>query len=693
MSINSDYSLWFILPCLIASYFAAVYLYSKNEWFNQQSKSIRLLLKALRTSVLFILFLLLIGLIFQHTSYRKEKPVLITLVDNSASMLSYNDSGQIQKQISALQAKIKTKFSDKFELVTYSIGSEFNEKNIFKFSEQTSALEKGIDAIATNYFNRNVGALIFVSDGNYNVGGNPIYAAEKLNLTPIFTLGIGDTVPKKDHFIRNTVYNDVVFLKNKFPIEVDIEANRLQNKTARLSLWQNGKMLDATTINYSNEKHQFHQHTFLVDANSPGFQTYKVKIDVIEGESSIKNNEQLLYVEVVDSRSSVLFISTAPHPDIAAIKSAIDKNETIESNYVAIKDFNYTAKKPDLVVWHEPGTQLDTKIQNYFNDNHIPVLYILGPNTPATSSNKLNIVALSNSKNQSDEVLGGFNTAFSTFELSENCKKAIEFFPPLISRFGSVRAINPTDILLFQRIGSITKTDPLFFFGKNTQQNYGVIYGEGIWKWKLNDFIRSGSHDNFDELINKSINYLLLKRQGEGLSVSFPKRFTKEEPVIVSASFNNASLDPISTPIISMVMKNEKGTTFKSQFGVLGTNYKLNAGKLAPGKYSWLVSTVFKGKTYTKSGYFIVDDIQLEQNNSSANHSTLKQLSIQSNGKYRFLKEYEKTLTEIAARNDITAVEYEEKVFLSLIDLAWLMALLLILLSLEWFTRRYMGTY
>ena len=374
MSINSDYSLWLILPCLIASYFAAVYLYSKNEWFKQQSKSIRLLLKALRTSVLFILFLLLIGLIFQHTSYRKEKPVLITLVDNSASMLSYNDSAQIKNQISALQAKIKTKFSDKFELVTYSIGSEFNEKNIFKFSEQTSALEKGIDAIATNYFNRNVGALIFVSDGNYNVGGNPIYAAEKLNLTPIFTLGIGDTVPKKDHFIRNTVYNDVVFLKNKFPIEVDIEANRLQNKTARLSLWQNGKMLDATTINYSNEKHQFHQHTFLVDANSPGFQTYKVKIDVIEGESSIKNNEQLLYVEVVDSRSSVLFISTAPHPDIAAIKSAIDKNETIESNYVAIKDFNYTAKKPDLVVWHEPGAQLDTKIQNYFNNIHMYLL-------------------------------------------------------------------------------------------------------------------------------------------------------------------------------------------------------------------------------------------------------------------------------------------------------------------------------
>jgi len=693
MSINADYSLWFILPCLLLSYFGTAYFYAKNEWFNQQTKPIKYILKGLRISVLFVLFLLLIGIIFQQTFYRTEKPLLITLVDNSSSMLSYKDSAQIGKQISALQVKIKEKFKDKFELVTYSIGSDFKASEKFNFSGQTSDLEKGVNTIATNYFNRNVGGLIFVSDGNYNVGGNPIYAAEKLNLTPIFTLGIGDTVPKKDHFIRNTVYNDVVFLKNKFPIEVDIEANRLQNKTTKLSLWQNGKMLDASTINYSSEKHQFLQHTFLVEASTPGFQVYKVKIDVLDGESNLKNNEQTIYVEVVDSRSNVIFLSSAPHPDIAAIKSAMDKNETIESKYLSTKAFNLSAKKPDLVIWHEPGVQFDEKILLYLTDNHIPVLYILGPNTSGAISNKLNTVALSNSKNQSDDVLAEYNSAFSTFELSESCKQAIDYFPPLKARFGAVRPINSTDILLFQRIGSVTKTDPLLFFGKNEQQNYGVLYGEGCWKWKLNDFIRSGSHDNFNELINKSINYLLIKRQGEGLSVSFPKRYTKNEPVIVSASFYNASLEPISTPIIAMLIKNEKGVAYKSQFAISGTNYKLNAGKLPAGRYTWIASTNFKGKLYSKSGYFIIDDIQLEQNNSSANHTVLKQLAIQSNGKYRFLKDYEKSLNEIALRDDITAIQYEEKKFLSLIDLKWLFGLLIILLALDWFTRRFMGSY
>ena len=693
MSINSDYSLWLLLPCLVFAYFAARYYYAKNDWFNQQSKSLRIILRGLRTSILFLLFLILIGLIFQQTFYRTEKPILITLVDNSASMLTFKDSALIRKQVNSLQAKIKDKFNDKFELVSYSIGSDFKEQNSFDFSEESTALEKGITAIATNYYNRNVGALIFVSDGNYNVGGNPIYAAEKLNLTPVFTLGIGDTIPKKDHFIRNTVYNDVVFLKNKFPIEVDIEANRIQNKTTRLSIWQNGKLLDASTISYSNEKHQFYQHTFLVEANTPGFQVYQVRIDPIEGESTIKNNTQTIYVEVIDSRSNVLFLSAAPHPDIAAIKSAIDQNETIESRYVSTKEFNLITKKPDLVIWHEPGVQFDDKILKYLTDNRIPVLYILGPNTPAAISNKLNLVAISNSKNQTDEVLSLYNNSFSTFEISESCRQAIGFYPPLNSKFGSVRALNPTDILLYQRIGTIAKSDPLFFFGKNPQQNYAVLYGEGIWRWKLNDFVRSTTHDNFNELINKSINYLLIKRQGEGLSVSFPKRFTKNEPVIVSASFYNASLEPISTPIISMVIKNEAGLTFKSQFGVSGTNYKLNAGKLAPGKYTWLASTTYKGKTYSKNGYFLIDDVQLEQNNANANHSTLKQLAIQSNGKYRFLKDYEKTLEEIASRDDIAAVQYEEKAFLSLIDLCWLLGFMVALASLEWFLRRFKGSY
>jgi hypothetical protein len=57
------------------------------------------------------------------------------------------------------------------------------------------------------------------------------------------------------------------------------------------------------------------------------------------------------------------------------------------------------------------------------------------------------------------------------------------------------------------------------------------------------------------------------------------------------------------------------------------------------------------------------------------------------------LKDYEKTLEEIASRDDIAAVQYEEKAFLSLIDLSWLLGFLVTLASLEWFLRRFKGSY
>jgi len=50
-------------------------------------------------------------------------------------------------------------------------------------------------------------------------------------------------------------------------------------------------------------------------------------------------------------------------------------------------------------------------------------------------------------------------------------------------------------------------------------------------------------------------------------------------------------------------------------------------------------------------------------------------------------------LEEIASRDDIAAVQYEEKAFLSLIDLSWLLGFLVTLASLEWFLRRFKGSY
>jgi hypothetical protein len=142
-----------------------------------------------------------------------------------------------------------------------------------------------------------------------------------------------------------------------------------------------------------------------------------------------------------------------------------------------------------------------------------------------------------------------------------------------------------------------------------------------------------------------------------------------------------------------MVVSDENGKKSNLQFGVSGNFYKLSLGRLRPGKYTWTASTKFNGKSHAKSGVFIVEDIALESLDNYANHSLLNQMSTATQGKFELLKNYKKTISAIKSRRDITSVSYKEAAFNDLIDYKILFFLLLLFLSVEWFLRRWLGSY
>jgi hypothetical protein len=89
----------------------------------------------------------------------------------------------------------------------------------------------------------------------------------------------------------------------------------------------------------------------------------------------------------------------------------------------------------------------------------------------------------------------------------------------------------------------------------------------------------------------------------------------------------------------------------------------------------------------------VVEDIQIEKSETTANHGVMKQLAKQSNGKFYQLNQYESLLSDIEKREDIANVQYEETAFNDLLDYFSIFLLLFLLLSGEWFLRRYLGSY
>ena len=694
MHVLSDNSLFWLIPWAIVSFLAAKWLYANNAWFLTLGKTWRYLLVTIRTIVLFSVGALLLGMLFESTTLRIEKPIIVSVVDNSSSMLNYKDSAKVKPTILAYQNELRTVFSEAYDLVEMHVDDQVNYSKQNPLNGLFTNLSAAFEKINTDYYTRNIGGIILLSDGNFNKGIHPIYSAEKLKFTPVYTLGVGDTLSKKDQLIKNVSVNEVAFYKNVFPIEVDLEGIKMGAEGAIVSVSKNGKVIAKQAIRYKNSSHDYQHLNFEVDANEIGFQTYTVQISSAKNELNYTNNKRVFYIEVIDSRNKILLLANAPHPDIAAMKQVLEADLNNQVSTALMKDWNKDVKGYNLIVWHDPSNGFDPTLVNSLQQNKIPVLYFIGPSTSNSIVQKLNIGITVSGKNfQADELQGVYNKGFQQFEVSPETQEAISFFPPLKSKFGTVTTGNDLAILLYQRLGQITKSAPLVYFQQKEGRKNGVVFGEGIWRWKINDYTRTKSFDHFSELISKTVQYLVVKENGDQLKVTMPKRFTKAEEVVVNASFYNESMDPITSPMIDFKLVNSNGKMVNNQFSVIGDFYKLNLGKLTPGKYTWFAKTNYNSKVFKKSGVFIVEDIGIEDLDNAANHSVLKQLSKGSNGTFYTLKNYRNLIEDLKNRKDITSVSYEEISFNDLIDYKLIFFLLLVLVSAEWFLRRWFGAY
>ncbi len=353
MHLFSEYSFWWLIPILLISFSLTIFFYRNVEWLSEAPNWVKKTLVILRFTSLFLVLLFLLGILLETINYEEEKPIILTLIDTSSSMKNYKDSSTINKDIESLIANINTKFSDKYALNTLTIGDKFSAHKGQLFKATQSNLQLGFEAIASQFYNRNIGAVVFVSDGNYNQGVNPIYAAKNIPLAPIFTIGVGDTLPKIDQAIQNVSSNDFAFLHAKFPVEIDLEAVKLQNKSSKVSVLHQGKVIASKNVVYNGKGTDIKHLTFEIEANKIGFQQYTIQVAALDKEYTYKNNVSSFYIEVIDNRNKVLFIAGAPHPDVTALKATIEKDENIQVQIANSTQWKEEYANADLVIWHE----------------------------------------------------------------------------------------------------------------------------------------------------------------------------------------------------------------------------------------------------------------------------------------------------------------------------------------------------
>ena len=194
--------------------------------------------------------------------------------------------------------------------------------------------------------------------------------------------------------------------------------------------------------------------------------------------------------------------------------------------------------------------------------------------------------------------------------------------------------------------------------------------------------------------LGKSVQYLSLKEDKRKFRVSLDKNiFNENEQIIFDAELYNQSYELINEPDASLIIKSSDGKDYNFTFNKSGNSYRLNAGLLPVGNYSYVAKTFSNGEDLSYNGQFSVRPIQLELYETTANHGLLKLLSEKYGGEMVAPADIASLSSLIKDKGNVKPVIYETSKTRSVINLKWLFFVLLALLSLEWFMRRYHGAY
>jgi len=700
-SLSFQYPVWFLFLCIALGAGYAALLYYRHTTFDEKtsgSKWWKYVMTGFRFLAITFLAVLLLSPFIRTRNTQKYKPVIAVINDNSESVRNSfgKDSAEYQTKLRALIKRL----SDKYEVAEFNAGDVLKRGIDFSYRDKLTDLSSAIDEVNDLYYNQNLGAVVIASDGIYNKGINPVYSAAKASYS-IYTIALGDTTIQKDQKLSNVYYNKIAYLNDQFALRVDVEENNLAGKNVKLSVYEvqagsDARLIQNKDIWYSSDSY-FQSFDFVIPANKVGIAHYRISLSNTEGEVTYRNNVRDVFVEVLDGRQKILLVANSPHPDIAAFKSAIESNKNYQLDVEYVETFSKKLNEYNLIILHQLPSA-NNKVSTILKDAtelKRSLLFVLGSQTSLPDFQKVqNALIIKGNADKFNEVTANLAKDFSLFTLSDKTVQTIPKLPPFSCFFGEYNANPSSKKLLNQKINSVETDFPLWLFNETGDEKIGVICGEGLWRWRLYDYLLNKNQDATNELVNKTVQYLSVKADKRPFRVNFPKNiFQDNEAITFDAQLYNANYELVNSADVEMKIKGEDGKEYAYKFNKTENAYNLNAGFLPVGNYTYNASAKFGNGAYSANGKFSVSPLQLEEMRTRADHQVLFQLASQHNGAMHYLNDLEKIADEIDSKNQLKPILYDTFVTESAINLKWIFFLLLTLISAEWFIRKYLGGY
>lgn len=665
---------------IIVSALVAFALSFYQYLFKAKKKSpVFFFLAFLRFITLMAVFLLLINPVVTKQDYETVKTPLPVLLDNSHSVKELGQDS-VAKLLSQKITSNKA-LNEKYDVQLYTFDEGFEVGKEPNFTGKQTHIDQAVQNLKQFYRNTSY-PVILLTDGNQTIGNDYVYSFQQN--TSVYPIVLGDTTVFPDLKINQLNANKYAFLKNKFPVEVFLQYNGTKTVNAVFSVQQGNNVLSKQNITFTKDK-KAQTVTVLLDADKVGVQTYRAVLSSPEQEKNKYNNIKNFAVEIIDQRSEVAIVSSINHPDLGALKRAIESNQQrrvtiIKPNDVkSLNDYN-------VLVLYQPNATFKGLLDMNANAG-LNTWIITGMHTDFNLLNQYQQQLSFKMTNQKEDYLASYISSFNLFATDD---VGFEQFPPLEQPFGNVKLNSGTNTLLQARIRNVETDNPLLVFSESGSSRKAFLLGENIWKWRLETHVNNKSFEEFDVFTDKIIQYLATNSKRKSLVVNHERFYNSGEPINITAQFFNKNYEFDENASLTIVVKGKESDFSKTYDFLKGNNeYKVNMDGLPTGQYTFTVKENNSNTIYV--GSFEVLDFEIEKQFVNPDLNRLLQTADNTNGKVYYPSQTDELIDFLAKNENYKETQKVKTTKSPLIDWITLLIVLCVSLATEWFTRKYNG--
>jgi hypothetical protein len=647
------------------------------QYFYKRSLSGRLtyILSFLRFISIFAVLLLILNLKISRTVSEIIKPKLILLADNSSSI-------KFKKQDSLIKILIQDLGSDKeiskrFDIRNFNFARDLKTGKALNFNESETNIYQSLSDLKELFKEENA-PVVLLTVGNQTFGNDYKYFKTD---QPVFPVILGDTTRFNDLFISNLSVNPYTYSDHRFPVELFVSYEGNKPVATELLVYNREKVIfkKKLTLNTSEKSSKI---DFMLPALTKGKHFYRVAVKPLNRERNRLNNVKEFSIEVLDESSNILLLYDVLHPDIACWKRTVESNKLRKIRIERINDFNGNLSDYQFVILFQPNE----KFKDVFSKK-VNMLIQTGVQTDWNFLNRNQQLFKKNFLDKTQQVSPVYNKEFSIFLVKD---LDFEKLPPLQNTFGQINFNVPHHELLFQGINNIKTEMPLLTTLETEKQRIVLLEGENIFAWRSYSYLDNRSFENFDKFTNSLFQFLQDQGNRKTLEVDVKPIFFENEKIVIRASHYTANydLDTVAELKLKLYDQNHKVKRVFPMF-LNGNRFEAQLQDLDPGIYSFSVEVTGQKKGF--KGKFKILGFNQEKQMLRSDYSALMELAGRNSGKVYFPAQISDLKKALKGSDRFKPIQKEVKIEQSLIDWKWLLSLIILSLSIEWFIRKYHG--